>query len=54
MSLILVLAQAQKRSKTRREPRKGQILDTPTMSSGTFNPSMLTARQQLQYLAQKI
>ena len=23
------------------------------MSSGTFDPSMLTARQQLQYLAQK-
>lgn len=43
-----------KRSKSRnRIQKKVKYWTLPTMSSGTFNPSMLTARQQLQYLAQK-
>lgn len=45
---------AKKRSKSRqRAQKKVKYWTLPTMSSGTFNPSMLTARQQLQYLAQK-
>ena len=36
-----------------RTQKKVKYWTLPTMSSGTFNPSMLTARQQLQYLAQK-
>lgn len=45
---------SKKRSKTRpRTQKKVKYWTLPTMSSGTFNPSMLTARQQLQYLAQK-
>ena len=45
---------AKKRSKTRpRSHKKVKYWTLPTMSTGTFNPSMLTARQQLQYLAQK-
>ena len=45
---------SKKRSKTRpRSQKKVKYWTLPTMSSGTFNPSMLTARQQLQYLAQK-
>ena len=43
---------AKKRSKSRSQ-KKVKYWTLPTMSSGTFNPSMLTARQQLQYLAQK-
>jgi hypothetical protein len=44
--------------KARSRPRSGsnkkiKYWTLPTMSSGTFNPSMLTARQQLAYLAQK-
>ena len=43
-----------KRTKSRhRIQKKVKYWTLPTMSSGTFNPSMLTARQQLQYLAQK-
>jgi hypothetical protein len=42
------------KSKARtRVQKKVKYWALPTMSSGTFNPSMLTARQQLQYLAQK-
>lgn len=43
-----------KRTKSRpRTQKKVKYWTLPTMSSGTFNPSMLTARQQLQYLSQK-
>lgn len=42
------------KSKSRsRAQKKVKYWTLPTMSNGTFNPSMLTARQQLQYLAQK-
>lgn len=43
-----------KKSKTKpRSQKKVKYWTLPTMSNGTFNPSMLTARQQLQYLSQK-
>lgn len=43
-----------KRTKPRpRTQKKVKYWTLPTMSTGTFNPSMLTARQQLQYLSQK-
>lgn len=46
--------QSQTKSKSRsRSQKKVKYWTLPTMSNGTFNPSMLTARQQLQYLAQK-
>jgi hypothetical protein len=49
-----ILPKKQQRSKSRhRAQKKVKYWILPTMSSGTFDPSMLTARQQLQYLAQK-
>lgn len=46
--------QSHTKSKSRsRSQKKVKYWTLPTMSNGTFNPSMLTARQQLQYLSQK-
>lgn len=41
-----------RKKRTKKTPRV-KYWTLPTMSSGTFNPRLLTERQQLQYLAQK-